>query len=128
MYGKEYKKTLDKSIKDYNNSISDKLKELHKGKPKEYWDILNSTNKKDKTSVNIELMFEFMKKTNEGTEDQEIDININLDNDTLLNQSITCEEIRNAVKKIKKTIKRLAVTMLSTNILRQQWKPSYPYM
>lgn len=102
MYGKEYKKTLDKSIKDYNNSISDKLKELHKGKPKEYWDILNSTNKKDKTSVNIDLMFEFMKKTNEGTvEDQEIDININLDNDTLLNQSITCEEIRNAVKKLK---------------------------
>ena len=42
------------------------------------------------------------KKPNEGTvEDQEIDININLDNDTLLNQSITCEEIRNAVKKLK---------------------------
>lgn len=66
MYGKEYKKILDKSIKDYNNSILDKFKEFYKGKFKEYWDILNSINKKDKISVNIDLMFEFMKKINEG--------------------------------------------------------------
>ena len=32
---KEYKKAMGKCIKDYNKSISDKLKTLHKGQPKE---------------------------------------------------------------------------------------------
>lgn len=31
---KEYKK---RRIKDHNDSVSDKLKELHRGNPKDYW-------------------------------------------------------------------------------------------
>ena len=47
---KEYtcKKGMDKCIKDYNKSISDKLKTLHSGQPKEYWDKLKSSGKKNK--------------------------------------------------------------------------------
>ena len=33
---KEYKKGMDKCIKDYNKSISDKHKTLHSGQPKDY--------------------------------------------------------------------------------------------
>ena len=92
---KEYKKVMDKCIKDYNNNISDKLATIHKGNPKEYWDILNSCNKKNKSSIDINSMFEFMKKTNEIVDhDYECDnIDINLGDDSTLNQPITEDEI-----------------------------------
>ena len=48
-------------------------------------------------------MYDFLKKTNEiADQDNEIDINVDVSNDTILNQPITCEEIKKAVKSKKK--------------------------
>ena len=44
---KENKSVMDKCIKNYNISISDKLATIHKGNTKEYWDIINECNKKN---------------------------------------------------------------------------------
>ena len=94
---------MDKCIKGYNKSISDNLKTLtYRGQPKEYWDILNSSGKKNKPSVDIIFMYEFMKKTSEiADQDNEIDINVDVSNNTIPNQTITSKEIKNAVKKLK---------------------------
>ena len=44
-------------------------------------------------------MYDFLKKTNKiADQGNEIDINVDVSNDTILNQPITCEEIKKAVK------------------------------
>ena len=44
-------------------------------------------------------MYDFLKKTNEiADQGNEIGINVDVSNDTILNQPITCEEIKKAVK------------------------------
>ena len=59
-------------------------------------------------------MYDFLKKTNEiADQGNEIDINVDVSNDTILNQPITCEEIKKAVKSLKKIIKLLVEIKLS---------------
>lgn len=43
---KNYKRTMDKCIKNYRNGISRKLSMLRSTKSKEYWKVLNSGDKK----------------------------------------------------------------------------------
>ena len=50
-------------------------------------------------------MFEFMKKTNESNDQaEEIDFNVNLGSNSILDQQITCKEIKMAVKKLEKQV------------------------
>jgi hypothetical protein len=37
-----------------------RLKTMHLGNPKEYWNILNSSNRKEKASIDIDSMFKFI--------------------------------------------------------------------
>lgn len=51
---------------DSNNSISDKLKKVYRWKPKECWNILNSSIKED--NVNIYFLYDFMGKKHTKSE------------------------------------------------------------
>ena len=53
---KTYKRTMDKYKTKYTTKLARKLSELRSTNSKEYWKILNSTNKNKKCTVDIDEM------------------------------------------------------------------------
>ena len=98
---KNYKKAVNDSIKEFNHRIGNELNALRKSKPKDYWKVLNSINSKNVTKVDIDLMFEFLKQTNDVDEGAQEELDIDLTNDSILNCPITPEEIEQAVHRLK---------------------------
>lgn len=96
---------MNACIKKHNDSVKSKLKNVKKGNPKEYWKILNSSNNKCKTEVDIKAMFDYMKKVNEGNggDNDTNDCEFVLDDthNSILNGQITENEILQAVSKLK---------------------------
>ena len=62
---------MDKCKNNYTNKLARKLSELRSTNSKEYWKILNSTNKNKKCAVDVNEMFQFMKDLNAGDCDDE---------------------------------------------------------
>ena len=105
---KEYKKVMDCSIRNHTCNVARKLRQLRTTNSKEYWKILNSTNTDSKCTADINDMFLFFKRVNEGDENDDnaenLDDVTNVDNeysDVLLNSPILEDEIIAAVKKLK---------------------------
>ena len=92
---------MNDSIKEFNHRIGNELNALRKSKPKDYWKVLNSINSKNVTKVDIDLMFEFLKQTNDVDEGAQEELDIDLTNDSILNCPITPEEIEQAVHRLK---------------------------
>ena len=72
---KKYEKAVNYSNKEFNHRIGNELNALRKSKPKDNWKVLNtcSTNSKNVTKMDIDLMFDFLKQTNdvdEGAEEE----------------------------------------------------------
>ena len=89
---------MNYSNKEFNHRIDNELNALRKSKPKENWKVLNtcSTNSKNVTKMDIDLMFDFLKQTNDVDEGAEEELDIKLTNDSILNFPITPEEIEQA--------------------------------
>ena len=51
---KEYKRVLDKSIKEHRQNLKNKLADLRSSNPKDYWKILNCREKKNKVHVSMD--------------------------------------------------------------------------
>ena len=108
---KAYKKTMDNSIKKHRNDITKKLSDLHSKNPKDYWKILNVSNKNSKCAVDVDAVYSFLKNINENVifdsnqcniDDDEKVVN-NFSDEILdsLNCEIKDEEILEAVKRLK---------------------------
>ena len=109
---KEYiKKTLDNCARKFRNNLSHQHKNLRSKNPKDYWKILNSPNKNKKYGVDINEMYTFMNDINKTDSEELTHSNLYTSlvrnnnqtlSDDLLNMPIQEEEIREAVKKLKK--------------------------
>ena len=101
---KEYKRVLDKSIKEHRKNLKNKLADLRSSNPKDYWKILNCREKKNKVHVSMDDLHDFFKELNsDHTSDNTIDhfdLENNTSNDTI-NGIITKEEIEKAISKLK---------------------------
>lgn len=76
---KNYKRTMDKCIKNYRNGISRKLSLLRSTNSKEYWKVLNSGDKKSTSAVDINKMHKFMSDVNTSECDDTPTLNHELD-------------------------------------------------
>ncbi|MES9884249.1 MAG: reverse transcriptase family protein [Sedimenticola sp.] len=101
---KNYKKTMNKYIHVHKTSTQRKLRNLKSQKPKEFWKILNKMEKNKKADkVTIDDLYNHFKNVNinaEHEDDFNIDFHID-DDDEILNSSITDDEIRKCIIKMR---------------------------
>lgn len=115
-FSKKYKSTVKKYHSKYTTNFQNKIRKLSTKKPKEYWKLINSLEKKnDEIPITMTSMFEYFKKLNVNvvlpetdTESEPLEIPLELDNnETLnvaqsqLNNPITANEIEMAIKSLK---------------------------
>lgn len=102
---KNYKKTMDDSIRSYQNNLRVKMKNLRRKNPREFWKIWNKTKNTDVGNITTESLFNFFKEINRNNFNGE---NLEINNDlceersnSFLNERITAEEVLKAVKNIR---------------------------
>ena len=107
---KQYKQTTKKAYDDYQFKLESKIRETSKTNGKEFWKILNSFNKcskDDSNNISLESLYNHFKELNtnvDRNDDIVIDIdfnNLSPEMDELLNSSISADEIRGVVHKLK---------------------------
>ena len=104
---REYKKLINKQMREYNSSITNKLKLMKNSDPKSYWSILNkySSEGKDKLQkVSVETFYEHFSKLNENAPENDfgnIDLNNLTEFNMELNAPITIEEISKVILNLK---------------------------
>jgi hypothetical protein len=102
-----YKNTMNKFLNKYNKSNQDKLRQMHKKQPKDYWKFINKISENKKVDLpNLNSLYEYFESINNNPlhniNDTEYvnDINLN-DNDRILNSEITPEEILKSINNLK---------------------------
>lgn len=105
---KRYKTVMKQSINRFKTERISKLKNLKNAKPKEYWKIINSTDKKDEFSPPLENLYSYFKEVNAQQYDEESQINVEMHNsyesstiNEEINTRITETEIYTAIKNLK---------------------------
>ena len=101
---KTYKNTMNKFINEEQSKTQENLQKLQSKRPKEFWKILNSLEKRsDNPDLNLNEFYDYFKSNNSSTNaecDQEININLNNDNE-ILNSKFTGQEILKCIKNLK---------------------------
>ena len=101
---KIYKATMNKFINKEQVKTQENLQKLHSNKPKEFWKILNSLEKKsDNPDLDLNEFYEYFRNINSAEnieDDHEVDIDLH-DNNDILNSQITDQEIMNCIKNLK---------------------------
>lgn len=97
---------MKQSIARFKTEKINKIKKLKNAKPKEFWKIINSVNKRERSTAPLDDLHAYFREINDQTYDDENIENNNSDEnaDRLneeLNQSITENEIINAIKQLK---------------------------
>ena len=100
---KSYKAVMDEAMKKYRTEMSNKIKTLRTSNTKEYWNILNTSNKSSKCSVDIKVFYEFFKSLNENQNKETIeDVSIQVNHvNEVLDCRITRDEIVKSINKLK---------------------------
>ena len=100
---KSYKAVMDEAMKKYRTEMSNKIKTLRTSNTKEYWNILNTSNKSSKCSVDIKVFYEFFKSLNENHNKETIeDVSIQVNHvNEVLDCRITRDEIVKSIIKLK---------------------------
>ena len=105
---KRYKTIMKQSINRFKTERICKLKNLKNAKPKEYWKIINSIDKKEKFSPPLEDLFSFFKDINAQKYEEAPQTNNEMQNGQEFNRineeinfPITESEIRTAIKNLK---------------------------
>lgn len=105
---KRYKTVMKQSINHFKTERISKLKNLKNAKPKEYWKIINSTDKKYQFSPPLENLYSYFKEVNAQQYDEESQINVEMHNsyesstiNEEINTRITETEIYTAIKNLK---------------------------
>jgi len=124
--GKEYKKLINKTFKEYNKKLHKNLRNIKNTKPREYWNILNKgSNYKDNTADVSLRTFEnhFRKISQKRTPDipaanefdpRVIDHSLNEE----INKVFTREEIKTSIQKSKNN-KACGIDNVITEYLKQ---------
>ena len=100
---------MDKSIRQYRIDLQRKIKNLRSSNPKEYWSIVNSKRKKERSNVNILDFYNHFKNVNSNDDDHDDihhdlnDLNLDetFDDSMCINVPITIDEILKAVQCIR---------------------------
>ena len=105
---KMYKKTINNAIKEFNDRLKTKLRNLKTTNPKEYWEILNSNSKEKISKIAVETFLEHFKKLNTvDSTNEDSDPNVNgskncpQHDNSALNYHFTEEEVRKVTSKLK---------------------------
>ena len=105
---KEYKNVIKQSISRFKTEKINKLKNLKNAKPKEFWKIINSVDKKENNSnVPLEDLYKYFEEINAQQNDDEIQENNESSTQEFImlneeiNQAITANEIFSAIKSLK---------------------------
>ena len=105
---KEYKNVIKQSISRFKTEKINKLKNLKNAKPREFWKIINSVDKKENNSnVPLEDLYKYFKEINAEQYDDEIQENNESSTQEFImlneeiNQAITANEIFSAIKSLK---------------------------
>ena len=83
---KNYKHTISKCIKSYDNARINKLRDLRSSYPKEYWKILNFSDRRQSSEACLDDLYSFFKSINE--ENSYDDSEYNTDSDQTDNEII----------------------------------------
>ena len=102
-FSKNYKNTMSKNVRRFQNQRAEKIRGLKSSNPKEYWRILNSDSKQKPKVAPLNEIYEYFKNVN-GVEINDTVPNIDTgDNSTNeeINSPVTVDEITQAVKILK---------------------------
>lgn len=86
-----YKRTINFHLNKFNQSMQNKLRNMKRKTPKEFWKIINSIERKnDEQNITLESLYDFFKDLNEkndyDNDNSEINIDVT-DDDEILNSS-----------------------------------------
>jgi len=102
---RHYKRTLRNKLLVFKKEFRKKLKSMKSSKPKDYWNYINSINKKKRIpDVDINVFYDFYKKLNADETDNSAEPNAefpSIDFQNNLNAEISVEEIHKAVRSLK---------------------------
>ena len=105
---KRYKTVMKQNINRFKTERISKLKNLKNAKPKEFWKIINSTDKKEQFSPPLEDLYAYFKDVNAQKYDEEPQANTEMYNsqefitiNEEINMPITEAEIYTAIKNLK---------------------------
>ena len=106
---KEYKSTIAKAVKSYKNQRVEKLRNLKTSKPRDFWKIINSVDKRSDNLPPLDELHSFFFKKLNSTENEQTNegINVELNSGDLhqinieLNQPISQNEVLQAIKNLK---------------------------
>lgn len=100
-----YKKVMDENIARFNREMQAKMKHLRLNKPKDFWKIFRRRSGRESTNIPLDDLFEFFKELNRNKTDSQhdyiIDNDIDIENNMILNDIITKDEICKAVQSAK---------------------------
>ena len=102
---KQYKTAIKKSNLKYKREFRNKIRQMRTSSPKDYWNYVNSINKKTaQPDINIQVLTDFFKNLNENNSDNDVPPNANYPNIIFaneLNSEISQSEILKAIKALK---------------------------
>lgn len=100
---KNYKRTMDCSIKKYRSELRKKLDGYRSNNPKEYWKLINNCNRsKPNSKISIDILYEYFKNANNDDENNSTFTANSTDRGNhIINRKITKEEIETALRKLK---------------------------
>ncbi|MEW8547673.1 MAG: reverse transcriptase family protein, partial [Candidatus Thiodiazotropha sp.] len=104
---REYSATVKSFKAKYAKSMKTKIRQMRTTNPKDYWKLINSVGKKSENpQVKLDDFFAFYKELNTNRHDVNNDEEIQIDdelhgNESILNDPISIEEIRSAIKNLK---------------------------
>lgn len=98
---REYKKQMNKSIREHRKTFRKKMNNLKNSNPKEFWKILNTKKERNKPCVPMNVLYEFFKDLNSSDEEDEtVPISPELQElNDIINGRITENEIYKCIKK-----------------------------
>ena len=102
---KEYKPVLNKYRNKFNKNFNNKLRRIKDKDPKYFWSIIKSKKKETLTDISMKCLHEYFKNLNEENDKETglhiSDVIINNNEEPILNDEITENEIVNAINKLK---------------------------
>jgi len=102
---KEYKRVLNKYRNKFNKNFDNKLRQIKDKDPKYFWSIIKSKKKEPLADISMKCLYEYFKNLNEGNDNEArlhiSDCIINNNEEPILNDEITENEIVNVINKLK---------------------------
>ena len=96
---KNYKHTISKRIKSYDNERINKLRDLRSSNPKEYWKILNASDRRKRSEACLDDLYSFFKSIYEDNpyDDSEFNTDTDQTDSEIISQPISENEILKAI-------------------------------